>query len=284
MNCLGGGVNHAAMGMRVWSDRVGVVAKIGNDFPENLMAKISTIFNVEGLEKCDMNTMRAWQYFAADGTRREELQYELEDFEPLKPNLSAFPESFTDLSGSHLHCEGDEVVRWAPFLRTRGKNPFILWEPWQRDCVPENREKLSNILPLVDCVSPNLEEARLLLGKEDIGALVSGFLDFGAERVVIRAGAEGSMYADVDGNFIRVPAVKVEKIVDHTGAGNAYCGGLVVGYVISEKIEDALCRAAVSASFPLEQFGALFSLEGIQQRVEDRFRACKEDLLRINFR
>lgn len=284
LNCLGGGVTHAAMGMRIWSDQVGMVAKIGHDFPIEHMEKLRTLFNVDGLEKCDMKTMRAWQYFSADGTRREELRYKLKNFDPIKPNLSAFPASYSNLIGVHLHCEGAEVVRWAPFLRSRGKKLFIMWEPWQRDCVIENRSKLAKILPLVDCVSPNLEEAKYLLGKDRKVELVNDFLEFGAQRIAIREGAHGSTYADAQGNFIHVPAVKVERIVDHTGAGNAYCGGLVVGFVISENIQDALCCAAVSASFPLEQFGALFRIEGIQQRVENRFRFCKEELLILNSR
>ena len=82
----------------------------------------------------------------------------------------------------------------------------------------------------------------------------------------------------MDGNYIRIPAVKVDAVVDHTGAGNAYCGGLVVGFVISDNIQDALCRAAVSASFALEQFGALFALEDIKQRAEKRFKTCKADI------
>ena len=143
------------------------------------------------------------------------------------------------------------------------------------ESVPENREKIIGMLQYVDCISPNLEEARLLMGLEETDDILKKYIDCGAKKVVIRAGAEGSSYADADGNFFKVPIVRVDEVVDQTGAGNAYCGGLVVGFMNSDSIQDALCKAAVAASFTLEQFGALYPLDDIEKRAEERFRACK---------
>ena len=281
MGCLGGGGVHAVMGMRVWSEKVGLVANIGRDFPSSLMEKLEKTFNVQGLIKRDMSTIRAWQLFETDGTRREVLRTDLNEFKELKPEVEAFPEVYDNLQGVHLHCQGEEVPSWVQLLRQRG-NPFIFWEPWHIDCVAENRGNLINILPLVDCVSPNLQEARTLLGMHETDDLVNRFLEYGARMAVIREGAKGSTFADSKGNRIRVPAASVEEIVDETGAGNAYCGGLVVGFVNSDDPREALCRAAVSASFPLEQFGALFSLKNIKQRAESRYQSCMAAMLELN--
>ena len=281
MGCLGGGGTHAVMGMRVWSEQVGLVANIGYDFPPCLMDKLKKAFDVRGLIKLDAKTTRAWQLFETDGTRREVMRSDLQDFAQLEANINDFPDVFDDLQGVHLHTESNQVALWEPFLRQRG-NPFIMWEPWQRDCVPENCDKLADILPLVDCVSPNLEEARLMLGLDNIEDILKKYLEYGAKRVVIREGARGSTYADSWDNFIRVPTAKFDKIVDQTGAGNAYCGGLVVGLVQSNGPRKALCRAAVSASFPLEQFGALFSLENIKQRAESKYQSCMAAMIDMN--
>lgn len=281
MACLGGGGTHAAMGMRVWSEDVGLVANIGTDFPADIMRDLENAFDVRGLIELDMKTVRAWQLFEEDGTRREVFRSNLHDFEQLKPSINDFPEAYDQLEGVHLHTEAAEVPFWVPFLRQRGK-PFIIWEPWQRDSIPENSGKLIDILPLVDCVSPNLDEARCLMELKNMKDILNKYLDYGARRVVIREGSSGSSYADSEGNYIKVPAVKVERIIDQTGAGNAYCAGLAVAFLISDMIEDALCRAAVSASFPLEQFGALFSLENIRERAQKRFADCKAEIQKIN--
>jgi len=281
MACLGGGGTHAVMGMRVWSKKVGLVANIGADLPQELMERMESAFDVRGLHTLGPQTVRAWQLFEEDGKRTEILRTELVNFQPLKPKMKNFPDAYDDLLGVHLHGEGVDIVPWVPFLRQRG-NPFILWEPWQRDCVPESRSILVDVLPVVDCVSPNLEEARLMLGVEHPKDIMTEFLDLGAKRVAVRAGAEGSYYADADGNYFVIPTVKVEKIVDQTGAGNAYCGGLAVGFVLSEDPGEAVCMAAVSGSFPLEQFGAVFSVEKLEERAKERLKACWKVFQKIN--
>jgi len=277
MGCLGGGSVHAVMGMRVWSDKVGLVGNIGYDFPPELMKKISAIIDVRGLVKHEMRTVRAWQLFETDGTRNEIFRTNFEEFLKLEPEIKNFPAEYNHLEGVHLLSKIDDVIPWVHFFHNRG-NPFIVWEPWALDCKTENRSKLKSILPEVECVSPNLQEACMLLGLPDMDGLLDNFLQYGARRVVIRNGAEGSVYADAEGNRIRVPAVRVEKIVDQTGAGNAYCGGLVVGMAQSSDLRQALCKAAVSASFPLEQFGALFSLENIQEEAERRLCSCIQEI------
>jgi cytidine kinase len=281
MACLGGGGTHAVMGMRVWSQSVGLVANIGEDFPPEIMRKLENAFDVRGLITLEMMTVRAWQLFEADGRRTEIFRSDLQNVEQLKPRIKDFPKSYNSLEGVHLHAEAAEIPLWVPFLRQLG-NPFILWEPWQRDCVPEKREKMIEVLPQVDCISPNLEEARLLMGTEKINDILKKYIEYGAKRAVIREGAEGSTYADADGSFFKVPAVKVDRVVDHTGAGNAYCGGLVVGFVISDDIQDALCMAAVSASFALEQFGAIYPLDDIEKRADERYCKCKRVMQEAN--
>lgn len=281
MGCLGGGSVHAVMGMRVWSDQVGLVASIGNDFPSDLKNDLDKIFDLRGLTWLDEKTIRAWQFFDADGTRRETFQTDPEEFPLFNPQVKDFPVAYNHLQGVHLHCRWDEVTPWVEYLRKLG-SPFILWEPIQSELLAENRGYFMNVLPLIDCISPNLQEAQALLGMNDPDDQLDEFIKHGARMAVIRAGAGGSVFADSKRNHIRVPAVKVEKIVDQTGAGNAYCGGLIVGCARSDDLHDALCRAAVSASFALEQFGALFPIDGIKEKAEKRFSNCRKEIQQLN--
>ena len=281
MGCLGGGSVHAVMGMRVWSEQVGLVAKIGNDFPSSLNQDLRNIFDLRGVSTLDKKTMRAWQLFEADGTRRETFRTDPADFSFYKPLLEDFPAVYDHLQGVHLHCSCAEVVPWVKRLSALGK-PFVLWEPLQAECLAEMRSDFMKVLPLVDCVSPNLQETQTLLEMKDPHDLLDELIKNGARMVVIREGADGSVYANSNGDHIQVPAVRVEKIIDQTGAGNAYCGGLVVGSVLSRDPKDALCRAAVSASFALEQFGALFPMEGLNEKAEKRFKICKSELQHLN--
>ncbi|NMC47205.1 MAG: hypothetical protein GYA52_10315 [Chloroflexi bacterium] len=281
MAVLGGGSIHAAMGMRVWSDRVGLYAGIGNDFPPDLTGKLRDIFDVRGLYMVNAKTVRAWQLFETDGGRTEIFRSDPADFPLYNPQLTAFPQAYKELQGVHLHCGWNEVEKWVKFLR-KFSDPFILWEPIQAEFLHENKENFLKILPMVDCISPNLQETKELLQVDDADAMLDEFIDHGAKMAVIRAGADGSIYAGSDGKHIRVPAVPVEAIVDQTGAGNAYCGGLIVGCAQSKDVVAALCQAAVSASFALEQFGALFPMAGLPEKAKDRFDLCMAELQRLN--
>jgi sugar/nucleoside kinase (ribokinase family) len=273
MGLLGGGSVHAIMGMRVWSKQVGLVAGIGRDFPAELREKLEELFDVRGLYELNFPTIRAWQLFEQDGTRREVFRTDINEFPAFNPKIEEYPSFYNDLQGVHLHCKWSEVKGWATLLRQYG-NPLIFWEPIQSECIAENHENFLKTLPFVDCISPNLQEAQATLGRDDANDLLNELVDHGANMAIIRAGAEGSMYADATGCKIRVPIVEVDKIVDQTGAGNSYCGGFIVGYAQSHDPQEALCKAAVSASFTLEQFGALFSVENREKVIEARYQAC----------
>lgn len=78
--------------------------------------------------------------------------------------------------------------------------------------------------------------------------------------VVIRAGEHGSLVTAHDLPLTWVPpfygsATKDEKIVDPTGAGNAFLGAYAVGFLKTGDIVRAACYGSVGASFALEQVG-----------------------------
>ena len=90
---------------------------------------------------------------------------------------------------------------------------------------------------------------------------------------VLRMGEAGSLVAGQGEAPVAVPAVPVSRIVDVTGAGNAYCGGFLVGLAETGDLGQAGRYGAVSASFALEQFGAMFALESLRSRAEQRLRS-----------
>jgi sugar/nucleoside kinase (ribokinase family) len=67
-------------------------------------------------------------------------------------------------------------------------------------------------------------------------------------------GANGSIVAG-QGQCWQIPAVPPAELVDVTGAGNAYCGGFLVGLGEKLGVLEAALYGAVSASFAIQQFG-----------------------------
>ncbi len=92
---------------------------------------------------------------------------------------------------------------------------------------------------------PNLDEGRLLTGRDAPEAIVHGLLAHVPE-VALTLGRDGALVASRDHPWIRVAAVDVE-VVDTTGAGDAFAGTFLAGWVRGRR-DRALVEAAVAAA------------------------------------
>jgi sugar/nucleoside kinase (ribokinase family) len=121
--------------------------------------------------------------------------------------------------------------------------------------LPENAAEFRRTLPHAPIVSPNLVEAALIYGTDDPQEQISAMLADGATIIALRMGESGSIVASAT-QRIHIPAVPVTHIADQTGAGNAYCGGFLVGWLRTGDLRQAGYYGAVAASFTLEEIGA----------------------------
>jgi ribokinase len=79
-------------------------------------------------------------------------------------------------------------------------------------------------------LTPNAHEARALTGEEDVEAAARALAARTGAPVLVTLGAEGALL--LDGDVERLPAPTV-KVVDTTGAGDAFVGGFAAGFVRS---------------------------------------------------
>ncbi|KAK9583073.1 hypothetical protein V6Z92_007240 [Aspergillus fumigatus] len=154
--------------------------------------------------------------------------------------------------------------------------PFIVWEPAPYVCKPENLQPCLSAAQHVDVLSPNHLELAALFGespakahdKATIEALARRVLDSGVGidgkgTVVVRAGENGSVVVSRDLPPTWLPPFypagadgrQHSKVVDPTGAGNAFLGAYVVGYLQTQNAVEAACYGTVGGSFALEQVG-----------------------------
>lgn len=270
MGVLGGGATHAAMGMRVWSLRVGLLGTVGCDLPEADRRELARAVDVRGPDRPDAPSPRAWQLYETDGRRTHVDRTAPSHFMAMCPRPDEFPAEYAGAMGVRLECEAPDPLReWMARLRAAGC-ARILWEPWNTFCRPENRKLFDELAPVLDVVSPNLLQARRLTGLEDPRQILTALLAVGARVVVLRMGAAGSLVAGQVEVPVTVPAFPVAHVADVTGAGNAYCGGFLVGLAETGDLEQAGRYGAVSASFALEQFGAVLPFDGLRARAERR--------------
>jgi sugar/nucleoside kinase (ribokinase family) len=256
MNTLGGAGTHALIGMRVWSERLGLMASVGADFDIQHRSALEELgVDLRGMvEREGYKTARAWQLFEPDERRIEVFRTSDEDFERAKPQFIDIPADYLAARGFHIQTGTlAELADLVARLRAANPNVCLAWEPSPSQLAAPPAE-VRAVLSQVDLFSPDLGEGQSITGEQLPERILDRLVGQGARLVALRMGAHGSLVATADGVRYRVPAVPA-TIVDVTGAGNAYCGGFLVGLGSGLGVAEAAARAAVSASFALEQFG-----------------------------
>lgn len=256
MGELGGGGAQTALGMRLWSDSVGLVASVGPDFPEIWWEWLEAWgIDVQGIRRENVPTLRAWQLLEPDGRRTQIWRVSQEVLAThLARRMEWLPVSYRQARGYHLGVHPSEKKSdFIEDLRILGG--IISLEPFKpADHLPDS-EALQRFVSLADIFSPNLEEAISLVGPGEPSELMVRLLDAGAPVVALRMGAQGALIGQQGLDYlIHVPPVPVE-VVDPVGAGNAFCGGFLVGWVEFGDLVEAGLRGAVSASFLVTQVG-----------------------------
>jgi len=263
LGILGGGGPQTAFGMRLWSPSVGLVAAVNAaDVPSVQNWLSDSGIDTGGIHSSDLPTPRAWQLMESDG-RRTQL-WRVEDLivkHQLGRSLDKIPPDYRIAHGFHfgIHPDEDDDLAFIQDLRSLGG--FISIEPFKPADRRPTQRQLQAILSQVDIFSTNLLEGQSLAGQASPPELARRFLDAGAPLVVIRLGPQGSLVAAVEHNrrqqsntLLQVPAVDVQ-VIDPVGAGNAYCGGFLAGWVQTQDLVIAGAWGAVAASFLVEQVG-----------------------------
>jgi sugar/nucleoside kinase (ribokinase family) len=116
------------------------------------------------------------------------------------------------------------------------------------------QEELTESLKLVDVLKPCKAAARELTGESDYDKIAEKLLKLGPSLVAITMGTDGCLIASAK-QKAHVPAFKVE-VVDTTGAGDAFMGGLSYGLLQGWDLERVGLFANACAALCCTKVGA----------------------------
>lgn len=116
------------------------------------------------------------------------------------------------------------------------------------------------LLSLCDILTPNETEAELLTGLPvtslaEAEAAAEALLARGVGAVVVTLGEKGVLYCDGT-RKLHVPVAKVDRVVETTGAGDAFNGGFAVALAEGRGIEEALRFGNATAGLSVTRAGA----------------------------
>jgi sugar/nucleoside kinase (ribokinase family) len=137
--------------------------------------------------------------------------------------------------------------------RARAAGAFVT-----ADCLGVKREDtlvlLEHLLPHVDVFMPNDAEALKITGASRVEDAAATFLRLGADAAIVTTGADGCVIADAEGTR-RQPALRV-PVVDTTGAGDAFCAGVIAGHGLGWPLDAAARLGTAAAALTLQGLGS----------------------------
>jgi sugar/nucleoside kinase (ribokinase family) len=172
----------------------------------------------------------------------------------------ALPETIAALSGAqHVHfampLEAKLAKTLLPALRSAGCTLSI--DPgWRKEWFL-NAGSL-DVLRMVDLFLPNESEAQLLTGYTDTEQMLRACIGLGLKKTISKMGSRGAAAFQNDRLYTMVPPDV--RVVDTTGAGDAFDAGFIDAWLYGAKIEEQLWRACICGSLSTRDRGALTAL------------------------
>ena len=123
-------------------------------------------------------------------------------------------------------------------------------------CVERQRAVLHDFTPKhIDILLANDREAEALFGSHETDAIIDKARAI-APLVAVTHGARGSVLIPRNGEPVTAAAIAPERLVDTTGAGDAYAAGLLFGLARGLPLDRAAALGSLSASEVISHFGA----------------------------
>ena len=267
---LGGSATHFALAASLFTP-VRLVGVVGGDFPsEHLDLFESHAIDLEGLETVpDGKTFRWSGEYFEDMNQRETLSVELNVLDNHQPKV---PESYRG-SGFLFLGNGPPVTQ-ASVLDQMTDRPFVVADTMNL-WIQTAQKELLDLLPRLDGLVLNDEEAFLLSDERNLVKAGQKILGMGLSYVVVKKGEHGSMIFH-EGGQISLPAQPLSEVHDPTGAGDSFAGGLMGfltrhGSVDLASFKAAVAWGTVTASFCCEAFGVHGILQADPEALRARF-------------
>ncbi|HEY4797544.1 MAG TPA: PfkB family carbohydrate kinase, partial [Bacteroidia bacterium] len=135
-------------------------------------------------------------------------------------------------------------------------------------------DELMATLKMVDVLTVNDEEARILSKEHSLVKAAQKILAMGPKTLIIKKGEHGALLFNKEQVFF-APALPLEDVFDPTGAGDSFAGGFI-GYLAKtkdvsfENMKRAIIYGSAMASFCVEKFGTEKLVGLTQKEVDER--------------
>ena len=272
---LGGSASHAAVAASFFAP-VRMVGVVGDDFPKRYLQLYRKHgINLDGLQRKPGKTFHWSGEYEANMNNRRTLKTELGVFETFSPELPAAYRTtpfvlLANIAPALQHHVLDQMQ----------KPKFVVADTmdlWLNIALRD----LLRLLRRIDLFVLNDSEAQQVVKEDNVIAALPKLHALGPRYVIIKLGSHGSILSGPRGLFL-CPAYPLKEVVDPTGAGDSFVGGLM-GYLAAgnvaappqsadARLRQAMVHGSVVASFCCEGFGVNRMTKVTRTDIERRAR------------
>jgi sugar/nucleoside kinase (ribokinase family) len=269
-DALGGSASYFACAASFFT-RPRLVGVVGEDFPD----EHRRLFAGRHIDTAGLTTQPGGKTFRwrgryhQDMNKRDTVEVHLNVFGDFDPVL---PERFRD--STHVFLANASPVVQARVL-DQVQRPLLVLADTMDLWISTQHDELLALLPRLDGLLLNDSEAQLLTGETSLVKAGEAVRRLGPKLVILKKGEHGAMLFSEHGIFV-VPAYPTGEVVDPTGAGDSFAGGLM-GSLFSDptphvgRLRRAMAYGTVIASLTVEGFGLDRLNSASREEIDRRF-------------
>jgi cytidine kinase len=246
---------------------VRLVGVVGEDCPNEFFK----VFEGREVDTSGLETRKGSKTFRWHGSYLKSMN----DAETVEVDLNVLAERAPKIPANFTDSRYVFLANTHPVLQQEMlcclKQPRLIVADTMNLWIQTQRDELCKLLTQIHGLVLNDGEARLLTEKKNLIEAARDVLKMGPKFVVIKKGEHGCLMCSDRDTFV-LPAFPADKVVDPTGAGDSFAGGMM-GYLATQggsispaTIKRALAFGTVVASFTI----ADFSLAGLQSTTREK--------------
>lgn len=268
---IGGAATYISVSASYFKEKINLVSVVGEDFPKQTISQLQNMgINTDGLQiKTGEKTFFWSGKYHTDMNTRDTLATELNVLSTFDPVI---PDAYQD-------CEYLMVGNLMPSIQKKvierlHKRPKLIVMDTMNFWMETAMDDLLETIKLVDVLTINDEEARLLTHEYSLVKAARKILTMGPKYLIIKKGEHGALLFH-ENNVFFAPALPLEEVFDPTGAGDTFAGGFI-GYLSSinnisfESMKRAVIYGSAMASFCVEKFGLERIIDLNETEVDER--------------
>ncbi len=193
------------------------------------------------------------------------------------------PELYLDVGAAHL-CPVDYLTHsLLPALLRQSQVTTITLDPAAGYMNPTYYNLVPTLITGLSAFLPSEEELRFLFqGRStDLWEMMEALAAYGCELIVVKRGEGGQALLDAAAHKRwEIPAYPA-RLVDPSGAGDAFCGGFLAGYRSTYDPLEAVLTGNIAASLVVEGSGPFYALDVLPGLAQARLDAVRQGVRRV---